>query len=278
MGRVLVIGNHDALVDRLQADPGACIHHLETCDNAVAALQCVRRRAIDVAVTDPATSMREDLALARELRACRPGLKLIALAPSIAPDDVIAALRAHVFACFTWPLDTDEIASMVQAALFAGDWRDGIEVLSGLRDWVTIRATCRLLTANRLVRFMTEMQVNLPDGERDRLLTAFREMLLNAMEHGGGFDPEKTIEITAARTARAIVYHFRDPGGGFDREDVADVTASGEPEQSLSTAIRRAELGLRPGGFGILMARAIVDELVYNECGNEVLLIKHLTD
>ena len=38
---------------------------------------------------------------------------------------------------------------------------------------------------------MTELQSNVldDDRERDLLLTAFREMLLNAMEHGGGFDP-----------------------------------------------------------------------------------------
>ena len=39
----------------------------------------------------------------------------------------------------------------------------------------------------------------------------------------------------------------------------------------------RVEHGRRPGGFGILMARNLVDELVYNERGNEVLLVKYLT-
>jgi hypothetical protein len=29
------------------------------------------------------------------------------------------------------------------------------------------------------------------------------------------------------------------------------------------------------GGFGILVAQGIVDELIYSEVGNEVLLIKH---
>jgi two-component system, OmpR family, response regulator len=33
---------------------------------------------------------------------------------------------------------------------------------------------------------------------------------------------------------------------------------------------------MRPGGFGILLARKIVDEMLYNERGNEVLLIKYL--
>jgi anti-sigma regulatory factor (Ser/Thr protein kinase) len=38
---------------------------------------------------------------------------------------------------------------------------------------------------------------------------------------------------------------------------------------------RRSELGMRPGGFGILLVRHLVDELVYNERGNEVLLVKY---
>jgi NAD(P)H-flavin reductase len=33
---------------------------------------------------------------------------------------------------------------------------------------------------------------------------------------------------------------------------------------------------MRPGGFGIAMARAIADELLYNEAQNEVILIKYL--
>jgi hypothetical protein len=35
---------------------------------------------------------------------------------------------------------------------------------------------------------------------------------------------------------------------------------------------------MRPGGFGILMAKKLVDELLYNEQGNEVLLVKYLSN
>ena len=39
----------------------------------------------------------------------------------------------------------------------------------------------------------------------------------------------------------------------------------------------REEQGLRPGGFGLLLAQKQVDDLLYNEKGNEVLLIKYIT-
>ena len=36
--------------------------------------------------------------------------------------------------------------------------------------------------------------------------------------------------------------------------------------------------GMRPGGFGVLLARHMVDELIYGEDGNDVLLVKYLPE
>ena len=142
---------------------------------------------------------------------------------------------------------------------------------------LTLRVSCRLLTADRLVRFLTEFEAAVPEPDRDLLMAAFRGMLLNAMEHGAGFDADKVVEVTAARTARAIVYHFRDPGAGFSASHKDRAAATRDPEDILATVMKRAELGLRPGGLGMLIVRQIADEVVYNEAGNEVLLIKHTT-
>ncbi len=279
MGRILVIGHSIELVDAFGREASLRAHEIDTCEGNVEALHRLQSRAVDVVVTDPETSLREDLALCALLRERRPGIRIVVLAPAVPPDDVIAALRAHVFACFTRPFALREIADMVSAALTADQWSDGIEVVSGAPHWLTLRVSCRLLTADRLVRFMTELQAGVmnDDGERDLLMTAFREMLLNAMEHGAGFDPEQVIEVTAARTARAIVYHFRDPGQGFNPAALAHATASSAPDAVMATAMHRAETDLRPGGFGMLIVRQIVDEVTYNERGNEVLLIKHLS-
>jgi hypothetical protein len=35
-------------------------------------------------------------------------------------------------------------------------------------------------------------------------------------------------------------------------------------------------LGIRPGGFGLLMTKSFADELIYSAKGNEVILIKYL--
>jgi hypothetical protein len=38
----------------------------------------------------------------------------------------------------------------------------------------------------------------------------------------------------------------------------------------------RDQRGLRPGGFGILLAHQLVDELIYNDCRNEVIFAKYI--
>lgn len=274
--RILTVGEQPELLERLREYRTPAEAGIEPCSGEAEALQRVRTGPIDVVVTNPLTSVRADLAFAEEIQRVRPGVRIIVLAPAASPDDVIEALRAHVFACYAAPLDHNEVAGMVVQALEQTTWQDGIQIVSGLRNWFTLRVSCHLLTAERLINFMSQLRSDLPDTDRDLLIAAFREMLINAMEHGAGFDARKVVEVTAAKTARAIVYHFRDPGNGFSRESLPHAAQTPSIEDVSATAEDREARELRPGGFGMLIARQVADELVYNEQGNEVILIKHI--
>jgi DNA-binding NarL/FixJ family response regulator/anti-sigma regulatory factor (Ser/Thr protein kinase) len=274
--RVIAIRPDPALVTVLTSVLSSKYYEIESSAGNVDTVRRLRSRAFDVVITDPSTSIDEDVALTLELRDIRPDIKTILLAPEATHGDILDAIRADVFACFTPPFDNQEIASMTASALAAENWGHAIQVVSGSAHWLTLKVASHLLTADRVVRFMTELQSAVPDETRDLLIAAFRELLINAMEHGAGFDSEKVVEVTAARTARAIVYHFKDPGAGFDRGDLAHAAASSSKEAVLATTVHRAEAGMRPGGFGMLIVKRIADEIAYNEAGNEVLLIKHI--
>ena len=58
--------------------------------------------------------------------------------------------------------------------------------------------------------------------------------------------------------ARMLMYLLRDPGPGFDFTNL--------PHAAVSSP----EHGMRAGGFGLLVAGGLVDELVHNSTGNEV--------
>ena len=274
MGRLLVSGPSGAS-GSAEARHHLWDHTVEGCSGRFEAMRVLGTRAIDVVVTDPATSATEDLALIKELYQARPGIKAIVLAPALTSADVIAALRNHVYACFTRPIDYEEVAGMARAAIEDADWRDGIEVTVGVAGTGCAARVLPPDYGGSAHPVHDRYSGNIPSADRDLLMTAFREMLLNAMEHGAGLDPEKVIEVIALRplapsSSTSAIRHRLRLHGTHPRRAVtgaADV---------MKTASNAPPAGRRPGGFGMLIARQIVDQLVYNEQGNVELLIKHL--
>ncbi len=275
-GRVLVIAGTSAISGELERCliERNCI--VDRAAGSADALRRLRRVAYDVIFTDPATSIDEDLALLLEIRAIRPGARVIVLAPATTPEEVIAALRARVFLLKTAPFDCGELAEFAVRAASTIESSWGIETLSAHRDWVSVRLNCQMLTAERLVTFLKELQSELPDNPREDLMMAFREILMNAIEHGGGFQPDKVVDVTAIHTARAIVLYVHDPGAGFRWEAIPHSALSNPADNPAQHIEVRMQQGMRPGGFGLLVAKGIVNEMLYSEVGNEVLLIKYL--
>ena len=107
-------------------------------------------------------------------------------------------------------------------------------------------------------------------------MQALREILMNAMEHGAAFNPEQVIEVTAVRTARSMVFYIRDPGAGFRPESLTHAAIANPSDDPAAHILQRETAGMRPGGYGLLLASGSVDELIYNEIGNVVLLVKYV--
>jgi len=275
MSRVLIIGDNQEVSRQIGDALTAADFPMEYSAGHADTLQRLRMRSFGVVITSPDSAVDEDLALLDEMRLIRPGVKCILLARHSTPDEVIAALRARVFACFTPPFDAGDIARLARGAASESQWRDDIQVLSARPGWVSVRVNCRLLTAERLVTFARELSVQLPTDTREELMLAFREILLNAMEHGAAFNSEQVVEVTAVRTARSLVFYVRDPGAGFRRESIAHASEA-NPDDPTAHIEHREQEGMRAGGFGLLLAAGTVDELLYSDIGNEVLLIKYL--
>lgn len=89
---------------------------------------------------------------------------------------------------------------------------------------------------------------------------ALEEAMVNAHRHGNRGDAARTLTVSYGISDKRIVIRIRDEGEGFDLESVPDPTA---PE--------RISL---PHGRGIMLMQAYLDEVSYNEVGNEVQLVK----
>jgi len=241
----------------------------------LSALAEARGKAFDLIVTSDKTSGREDIELLRKIRRVRPHTRLIILAGESTPSDVITSMRECAFSYFSKPFSLDTLAEMIRLATDGPCWDDGIKIVSGTPELIRILSRCDLKTADRLVHFLNEI-AELPDPERNQVATAFREMLLNAIEHGGGLDPNQYVEIEYVRARHMVTCHITDPGQGFTLDEIPHAAIANPTDDPIRHIALREEQGMRPGGFGVLLAQQLVDELIYGQDGNEVLLIKYL--
>ena len=241
------------------------------------ALALATTEPFDLIITGRKTLGPEDVELLRKIRSARAHVRLIILTDKFTRGDVIAAMREGAFSYFCAPFDASELTAMVHAAMEAPCWDDGIEVLSATPEWVRLAARCDMATAHRLVQFLHGVKdPSIPETDREAVITAFKEILLNAMEHGGHFDPRQYVEVSFVRMRRAVVCRVKDPGEGFSLEELRHAALNSPPGDPFSHLAVREAQGLRPGGFGLLLAKKLVDELIYGERGNDVLLVKYV--
>ena len=151
-----------------------------------------------------------------------------------------------------------------------------IKVKSDLPGWVSLTVAPTLQSKGELTRYFREQLNGLPDDLCEALVLAIDELISNAMEHGCGLDPSRRLDVGLVRTARMILFHVCDDGLGFSIGEIEHAAVNNPPNNPLRHAELRSEMGLRPGGFGIMLVKQVADELMYNEYGNEVLFIKYL--
>jgi anti-sigma regulatory factor (Ser/Thr protein kinase) len=270
---VLVVGPDCDLADTVSSILSDW--NIERAANNCAALEMIGSRPFDLVLTGENTSGKDDVELLRKIRLIRPHTRLIILANESTPVDVIASMRERAFSYFTKPLSQTSFAEMLRLAADGPCWDDGIEIVAATPAWIQLIARCDRKTADRLLQFFREIS-DLPEAESESVAMAFREMLLNAIEHGGHFDPGQFVEISYVRAQHAIMCRVKDPGQGFSLEEIQHAAIANPPDDPIRHQSYRDAQGLRPGGFGVLLSQSLVDELIYSEKGNEVILVKYL--
>ena len=137
---------------------------------------------------------------------------------------------------------------------------------------------CTREAAEGTFRFFSQIDGDLDVELRDSIGLAFRELLFNAVEWGGRLDAAKRVRVIRARARGVLMYRITDPGTGFRFDEIPHAAVAHAGESAIAHMQTRDRAGMRAGGFGLLIVRAIADELIYNERGNEVTLVKYLAE
>lgn len=89
---------------------------------------------------------------------------------------------------------------------------------------------------------------------------ALEEVLVNAIKHGNKYDVSKSVRVDHEINEHRVVLTITDEGKGFRPAAVPDPTA----DENLE----------KPCGRGLMLMRSFMDEVSYNDRGNQVRLIK----
>ncbi len=93
------------------------------------------------------------------------------------------------------------------------------------------------------------------------LLMVLDEALTNALKHGNKYDAQKKITVSVRISNKKIEISIRDEGEGFQPDKLVNPLSAEGIERNC--------------GRGVFLIRSYMDEVSFNDKGNEVKMVKY---
>jgi DNA-binding response OmpR family regulator len=234
-------------------------------------LRLARERLPDVVLLDLMLPDINGFDVCRRLRT-DPETMMIPVIMLTALNDVqhqVHGFRVGANAYVTKPYGVEELFEAVAAAKA---WRANMERRS-LQGEIHVELNSEITLLQELNDFLMHLCGVTPFSTEQvmQLRQAVMEMAHNAIEWGNRHQSDRMVKITYRVYDDRVEIVIRDQGEGFDRNDLPHAAVDDDPFTHLDI---REKLGLRAGGYGLLICRGMVDEMRYNDSGNEVTLVK----
>ncbi len=254
------------------------------------ALAQLEEQTPDLILTDLQMPEMNGLELVQEVKRTHPLIPVVLMTAQ--GSEVIAVEALEQGAASYVPKDQlghDLCDTLERVIAVAGDRRTQQQLMQQI-----LTLDCTFVLTNEpsmLTSLVSYLQTLLNDmgllAEVDRLRVgvALEEALLNAAYHGNlevssdlretdhtayyqlarerlGLEPyqHRSIFVDAKLNRQEVRYKIRDEGPGFDPSELPDPTDPANLE--------------RPCGRGLLLMRTFMDEIEYNDIGNEVVMVK----
>ncbi len=264
---------------------------VRTATSAEAALTAIKAELPILVVTDLEMPGMSGLELVELLHVSQPGLPLVLTTSEGSEDVATEALRRGASSYVPKRSISSTLIPVIRQVLSAN------HAARSVREVAKFAVHCELklqlgndetLVPNIIARLeLPIVELDLfDDGERMQIAMALDEALVNAIIHGNlevssdlrqTDDGKPYVEMIAKRKTIApykdrllhvslradkeqVTFKIRDEGDGFSCEDLSDPT---HPE-NLEMA----------GGRGLLLIHAFMDEVLHNDRGNEITMIK----
>lgn len=260
---ILVVDDESVIIEllaRLLSEKG---YEVSAAVDGREALEFLRGHTCDLVISDVRMPRLDGLRLLKAVKDMNPRLPVIMISGYDEASVVVEALKAGAENFLAKPLDLDILEQVISKTLSLACIRPKGCALPAVCQSTRMRAPSSPGCVQDLVYQISLSAVAVGFAKHDlenNLKLALAEAITNAMEHGNQWDESKFVEVEVLLDSSQMQATVRDAGTGFNHARVLNPTSS---EHLLSER-----------GRGIFLANAIMDEVIYNQAGNQVTLIK----
>jgi len=187
----------------------------------------------------------------------------VVVSTSTAEANVHKAFKVGAANYLQQPYDKNSLEKMVEKTLsYKLRQAASAPLLPHVRETIEIEMPSDVRYLDGVLSYLVERasKFGVVTPKASNMFVALDEALANAIKHGNKNDPSKTVRVHADISMREARFTISDEGEGFD---VAEVPDPRDPANLL-----------KPSGRGVMLIHHIMDDVSYNERGNEVTMVK----
>jgi serine/threonine-protein kinase RsbW len=254
--KILIIDDHDDLASALTEVFTHSGHEVNVLERRADAIAIDNIEDFDLVITDldvPAAASITD----KGSGVCLPEM------PAAKAGEHVKAFKLCATNFRREEFDEDELKNFVAIVLdYKARFVDKPEFVETVHENIEFELPSAISLMHIVLEYLIKRveKLGVCKPEQSNLYIALDEAFVNAVKHGNKYDPNKLVRVTAEVSKNEAKFTIEDEGEGFDVNSIPNPL---DPENLFKTS-----------GRGVLFIYNIMDEVVYNDRGNRVTMVK----
>ncbi|MGH9941297.1 MAG: ATP-binding protein [Pyrinomonadaceae bacterium] len=261
--RILIVDANEDLRALLRQVLSELGHDVVATGSRDEALEREDLEEFDLIISDLTDNSESGLQIVSELKRKCLLVPVVVTSEEAQTHGVVKAFKMGAANYLRRPYDKEELQAIVEKTLsYKLRFVEDIKVLPFVHEKIEFELPSDLSLMNGVLHYLHErvIQLGVINPERSNLFIALDEAFVNAVKHGNRNDPLKLVRITADLSAQEARFTIEDQGEGFKINEIPDPL---DPTNLFKTS-----------GRGVLLIYNIMDEVVYNDRGNRLTMVK----